>query len=178
MTSFRQMVGRARTVRCRDDFLTVIQALSDSEPGDVLVIDGGYIQAVARVNEIALPRGATVLNLVGKTVIPGLIDAHAHLTEWAGPRFLAWGVTTVRDLSDDSAVAYALKRRFNDGTAPGPRVFTSGGMKPACWAARRSERTSFAIAATSRNPVYLLPVVWRYVTGPAPCSSRAKAGGE
>ena len=41
VTSFRQMVGRARTVRCRDDFLTVIQALHDSEPGEVLVIDGG-----------------------------------------------------------------------------------------------------------------------------------------
>jgi RraA family protein len=35
------MVGPARTVRCRDDFLTVVQALHDSEPGEVLVIDGG-----------------------------------------------------------------------------------------------------------------------------------------
>src|SRR5262245_2429635 len=41
VTSFRQMVGRARTVRCRDDFLTVIKALQDAEPGEVLVIDGG-----------------------------------------------------------------------------------------------------------------------------------------
>jgi RraA family protein len=41
VTSFRQMVGRARTVRCRDDFLAVIQALHDSGPGEVLVIDGG-----------------------------------------------------------------------------------------------------------------------------------------
>src|SRR5262245_7482254 len=41
VTTFRQMVGRARTVRCRDDFLTVIQALHDSEPGEVLVVDGG-----------------------------------------------------------------------------------------------------------------------------------------
>src|SRR5438874_13572070 len=41
MTSFRQMVGRARTVRCRDDFLAVIKALEESEPGEVLVIDGG-----------------------------------------------------------------------------------------------------------------------------------------
>src|SRR5262249_16585036 len=40
-TSFRQMVGRARTVRCRDDFLTVIKALQESEPGEVLVVDGG-----------------------------------------------------------------------------------------------------------------------------------------
>jgi RraA family protein len=41
ITSFRQMVGRARTVRCRDDFLTVIRALHDSEPGEVLIVDGG-----------------------------------------------------------------------------------------------------------------------------------------
>ena len=94
----------------------------------VIVVRGGHIESVARVNEIALPRGATVLDLTGKTVIPGLIDVHAHIAEWTGPRYLAWGVTTVRDLSDDSAVAYDLKRRFNDGTLPGPRVFTSGGM--------------------------------------------------
>jgi regulator of RNase E activity RraA len=41
VTSFRQMVGRARTVRCRDDFLTVIKVLEEPEPGEVLVIDGG-----------------------------------------------------------------------------------------------------------------------------------------
>jgi RraA family protein len=41
MTTVRQMVGRARTVRCRDDFLTVIQALQESQAGEVLVIDGG-----------------------------------------------------------------------------------------------------------------------------------------
>jgi RraA family protein len=41
VTSFRQMVGRARTVRCRDDILPVIKALEESEPGEVLVIDGG-----------------------------------------------------------------------------------------------------------------------------------------
>jgi 4-hydroxy-4-methyl-2-oxoglutarate aldolase len=41
VTSFRQMVGRARTVRCRDDFLTVVRALHDSGPGEVLIIDGG-----------------------------------------------------------------------------------------------------------------------------------------
>src|SRR5262245_33405654 len=40
-TSIRQMVGRARTVRCRDDFLTVIRALHESEAGEVLVVDGG-----------------------------------------------------------------------------------------------------------------------------------------
>jgi RraA family protein len=41
VTSFRQMAGIARTVRCRDDFLTVVRALGESKPGEVLVIDGG-----------------------------------------------------------------------------------------------------------------------------------------
>jgi 4-hydroxy-4-methyl-2-oxoglutarate aldolase len=38
---FRQMVGRARPVRCRDDFLAVVQALRDAQAGEVLVIDAG-----------------------------------------------------------------------------------------------------------------------------------------
>jgi RraA family protein len=48
VTSFRQMIGSARTVRCRDDFLAVIQALHDAEPRDVLVVDGrGGTRALA-----------------------------------------------------------------------------------------------------------------------------------
>jgi len=41
ITSFRQMIGRARTVRCRDDFLMVVRALHESESGEVLIVDGG-----------------------------------------------------------------------------------------------------------------------------------------
>src|SRR3954447_1248870 len=41
VTSFRQMAGVARTVRCRDDFLAVVKALAESGPGEVLVVDGG-----------------------------------------------------------------------------------------------------------------------------------------
>ncbi len=95
----------------------------------LILIKGGHIQAVARVNEVEVPRGAQVVNLVGKTVIPGLIDAHAHVERWAGERYLAWGVTTVRDLgasSTDSSIA--LKNDFNLGSMLGPRTFTSGAM--------------------------------------------------
>ena len=95
----------------------------------VLLIKDGHLTAVARVNEITVPRGAQVISLVGKTIIPGLIDAHAHVERWALPRYVAWGVTTVRDLgalSNDSA--FALKADVNLGTAFGPRMFTSGAM--------------------------------------------------
>lgn len=38
---FRQMIGRARPVRCRDDFLPVVQALRNAQPAEVLVVDAG-----------------------------------------------------------------------------------------------------------------------------------------
>lgn len=94
----------------------------------LILIRDGHIQTVARVNEVPVPRGATVMNLVGKTIIPGLIDAHAHVERWAGARYIAWGVTTVRDFSDNLDSAIAFKTDFNLGAMLGPRVFSSGGM--------------------------------------------------
>src|SRR5205823_5924501 len=70
--------------------------------------------------------GAT---LIGKTVVPGFVDAHAHVERWAAERYVAWGVTTVRDLgaaSTDSSIA--LRNDFNLGSVLGPRMFTSGAM--------------------------------------------------
>lgn len=94
----------------------------------LLVIRNGRIETVACVGEVKAPRGATVISVVGKTIIPGLIDVHARLPLWAPTRYLAWGVTTVRDLSADSAVAYRMRDELNAGRALGPRVFTAGGM--------------------------------------------------
>ncbi len=95
----------------------------------LILVKDGHIEAVARVNEVAVPRGAREINLIGKTVIPGLIDAHAHVERWALERYLAWGVTTVRDLgamTTDSAIA--LKNDCDLGSVLGPRLFTSGAM--------------------------------------------------
>jgi imidazolonepropionase-like amidohydrolase len=94
----------------------------------VILIRNGHIEAVARVNEIQIPKGAERINLVGKTVIPGLIDAHAHVERWAAPRYLAWGVTTVRDLHSSNDSAFALRNDLNLGAIIGPRMFTAGAM--------------------------------------------------
>jgi imidazolonepropionase-like amidohydrolase len=94
----------------------------------LIIVRNGRIEAVARVNEIDIPRGAQRIDLVGKTVIPGLIDAHVHLERWAGARLLAWGVTAVRDMGADPDTAAALKTDFNLGSQLGPRVYSAGGM--------------------------------------------------
>lgn len=93
----------------------------------LLLIRNGHIEAVSQVNEIAVPRGATRISLVGKTIIPGLVDAHAHAERWALPRYLAWGVTTIRDMGGDSGdTLLALRSDANLGSTLGPRMFTSG----------------------------------------------------
>lgn len=94
----------------------------------VIIIRNGRIEAVARVNEVAIPRRARRIDVVGKTIIPGLIDAHAHVERWATLRYLAWGVTTVRDLHGTTDSALALRNDVNLGAVLGPRMFTAGAM--------------------------------------------------
>ncbi|MGH7675627.1 MAG: amidohydrolase family protein, partial [Gemmatimonadales bacterium] len=94
----------------------------------VIIVRDGRIETVARVGEVRIPKGARVQRLVGKTIIPGLIDAHAHVERWALPRYLAWGVTTVRDMGSSGDSAYAMQRDLNLGAVRGPRMFTSGPM--------------------------------------------------
>lgn len=94
----------------------------------VIIIRNGHIEAVARVNQITIPRGAERVNLAGKTVIPGLIDAHAHVERWAAGRYVAWGVTTVRDLHGGTDDVVGLKKAFNLGSVLGPRMFVAGAM--------------------------------------------------
>src|SRR5262245_45388981 len=108
---------------------TLIDGAGGRPINDALVIiRNGKIEAVARVNEIPIPKHAERVSLVGKTIIPGLIDAHVHLERWALPRYVAWGVTSVRDMNDDADSALALKRDVNLGSVLGPRIFSAGGM--------------------------------------------------
>ena len=93
----------------------------------LILIRGGHIETVARVGEVAVPKGATTIALVGKTIIPGLIDAHARVERWTAPRFLAWGVTTVRDFAGPADTAMAVRSDLNTGAVLGPRVFTTAG---------------------------------------------------
>lgn len=108
-----------------------------------LVVEGGRIAAVGPSAEVAIPQSATIIDLGPRTLLPGLIDLHAHLTSWlpeppgaldpaAGHAFeaaanlrqaLARGVTTIRDVGSYGDVGVAAKRAVDRGLVPGPRVF-------------------------------------------------------
>lgn len=98
------------------------------QPDALIIIRNGHIEAIARVNEIPIPSGAVRIDLVGKTVMPGLIDAHAHVERWAAGRYVAWGVTTVRDLHGGTDTVLTLKNDLNLGSILGPRMFSAGAM--------------------------------------------------
>ena len=132
---------------------TLIDGAGGSPKTDVVIlVRNGHIDAVARVNEIPIPKGAERINLVGKTVLPGLIDAHAHVERWAVPRYLAWGVTTVRDLHSNNDSAFILKTEVNLGSIVGPRVFTAGAMIDGTPPTYR-DATGVATAAEARRAV-------------------------
>ena len=94
----------------------------------VVIIRNGHVESIARVNEIPISKDAERITLVGKTIIPGLIDAHAHVERWAAERYIAWGVTTVRDLHGGTDTVLALRKDFDLGSVLGPRMFSAGAM--------------------------------------------------
>lgn len=82
-----------------------------------------------RIASIGVPQernAADILDAGGKVVLPGLWDMHTHLGSDDGLLNIAAGVTSVRDLGNDSDFVMALQRDFESGAAVGPRVVLAG----------------------------------------------------
>lgn len=104
------------------------------ESGD-LIIEGSRIACVGTCDT---SQADAVRDISGKTVIPGLVDLHAHHTgEFSGvvpqhrPRSalaLAYGVTTVIDPGTDDYSAFALGEMIAAGAMVGPRTYSAGGI--------------------------------------------------
>lgn len=106
--------------------------------GQTIVIRAGRFAAVGDDGIVPVPADAKSYDLAGVTVIPGLIDLHAHqyfyssagLTQMAvsGPRlYLGGGITTVRTAGGQLPYdEINTKRDIDRGAAPGPRMFISG----------------------------------------------------
>ena len=95
-------------------------------PGaNVLIVDGRIVAAGPSA-KVPVPKGFTVIDASGRTVMPGLWDMHAHYeqAEW-GPIYLASGVTTVRDCGNELEFI-ASARDANDRGGVGPRLLLAG----------------------------------------------------
>jgi imidazolonepropionase-like amidohydrolase len=126
----------------------IVDASKPARGPSTVIVENGRI---ARIEDGATaPAGATVIDQRGRTVMPGLIDVHVHLTFDAGkpwyegltPKYseayaattglknaLAMaraGFTTVRDLGSGPTAGLATRDALKDGTFPGPRVLVSG----------------------------------------------------
>jgi imidazolonepropionase-like amidohydrolase len=92
-----------------------------------VIIQNGKILSVGPSGKVALPKNAQVLDVAGKTIVPGLWDMHAHFeqVEW-GPVYLAAGVTTVRDCGNELEFITAVREAINSGRGLGPRLLLAG----------------------------------------------------
>jgi Tol biopolymer transport system component/imidazolonepropionase-like amidohydrolase len=101
-----------------------------------LVVTGNRIAAVGPSGQVAIPEGARRIDATGTTIMPGLIDTHAHLhysgfetfpeTKWEYAANLAYGVTTVYDPSAPTLDVFAQAELVEAGLMLGPRVLSSG----------------------------------------------------
>lgn len=100
-----------------------------------IVIRGEKIETVGKTGSVPIPAGAEVIDLNGKTVIPGIIGLHDHMyyggMQFMGqsyPRlFLSAGVTTIRTTgSVDSYQELNIKRRIDSLLTPGPGIVVTG----------------------------------------------------
>ncbi len=101
-----------------------------------IIIDKNKITAIGKESDIDVPADAKVYNLYGKTIMPGMVDVHAHLNtspdgispqqDWSYYANLAYGVTTSHDPSSNTEMAFSQSEMLKAGRLIGPRVYSTG----------------------------------------------------
>ncbi len=106
----------------------IVDGLTDVTQKDmVMIIKDGRIAAIGSRSTMEVPNDAKVIDLTGKTLMPGLWDMHAHSNQvqWA-PAYLAGGITTIRDNGNEIEFATAFRDGIaNDGLL-GPDILLAG----------------------------------------------------
>ena len=105
------------------------------ENGTVL-IDGDRIAAIGPAASVRVPAGTKTVDVTGKTIIPGLVDAHAHGPQgtdelvpqqnWSAVQNLALGTTTIHDPSSTASEIFVASEMQQAGDLLAPRIFSTG----------------------------------------------------
>jgi imidazolonepropionase-like amidohydrolase len=117
-----------------------------------VVLDGGVIEAVGPAATLTVPSGGRIIDVGARTIMPGLIDAHTHLTYHAGEyalilqqmnetlemntvravdnarTILATGCTAIGDGAARGHIAVAIRDGVRRGIIAGPKVVAAGQM--------------------------------------------------
>jgi len=102
----------------------------------VVVVRGNRIEAVGERGQVRVPSNARVIDTTGQTIVPGLIDTHAHGAQgeqqiipeqnWLLYAGLTFGVTTIHDPSNNTAQIFTASEMQRAGNIVGPRIFSTG----------------------------------------------------
>src|SRR5579875_2042364 len=109
----------------------------------VLVIQGGRIIAAGSKRRVSYPKGARIIDVRGKTIIPGVINAHGHLGLVVGAansaagytrqnilkelaQYEQYGVTSMLSLGLNRDLVYSLRAQQRRGLLGGATIFTAG----------------------------------------------------
>jgi Tol biopolymer transport system component/imidazolonepropionase-like amidohydrolase len=141
------------------------------ESGDVLITDNRLV-AVGKKGAVQVPAGVRVIDVAGKTIMPGLVDAHSHMWAprglhqtqvWQYYANLAYGVTTTRDPQTSTPDVFAYADMVDAGMMPGPRVFATG---PGVFATSGIEDRDAAFRFIKRyKEAYHTNTIKQYVAG-------------
>lgn len=102
----------------------------------VLVVTDNRISDIGTASDVKIPANAKVIDCAGKTIMPGIVDVHAHLgtfrqglspqRQWSYYANLAYGVTTTHDPSSNSEMVFSQSEAVRCGNMVGPRVYSTG----------------------------------------------------
>jgi len=105
------------------------------ENGTIIVTDN-RITDIGAADKVQIPAGAKVMDVAGKTIMPGIVDVHAHVghfrnglntqKHWPYYANLAYGVTTTHDPSANTEFVFSNSELVKTGSMVGPRVYSTG----------------------------------------------------
>ena len=103
-----------------------------------LLIENNKIVSIGKAADVKIPEQAKVVDLNGKTIMPGMVDVHAHLrtspdgispqTDWSYLANLAFGVTTAHDPSSNTEMVFSQAEMLKAGRMIGPRLYSTGSI--------------------------------------------------
>ncbi|MGK7294437.1 MAG: amidohydrolase family protein [Candidatus Wenzhouxiangella sp. M2_3B_020] len=121
----------ARVVTMRDPYRT-----EEVIENGVVLVEGHRIRAVGSSDEVEIPDGFETIDVSGHTIIPGIVDAHAHgamsneqlqpRQNWMQYANLAFGVTTIHDPSNDNWGIFSMAELQATGRTVAPRIYSTG----------------------------------------------------